>query len=798
MKPLFRKIFSLNPASITILLTLFIFVIFLIGIPILDLIELKTYDLRFLSRGEIKPSSEIALAVIDEKSLNTEGRWPWPRSKFAELIDTLSNEGAKVIAFDIVFSEPDENSNLGFLSQLDEKIDQLKIKEPRLKDFLNESKLKADNDLALANSIKRSKVKTILGYFFHMSQADLEYHVSSEDMDVQLKRISNSKYPLISYERQNLDIDPFITAYAPVGNLEILNTFASATGYFNMFPSEDGVVRGMPLIIRCGAESHTPLSIQTVWQYLDCPQLMIKVASYGIEGIQMGRKFIPTDENGQMLINYRGPTKMFPHYSIGDILRGNIPKGTFKDKIVLVGATAIGIYDLRNTPFTPIYPGVEIHATVIDNVLSGDFIHKPKWTKIYDVLAILFLGLITGVLVPRLSAIKGIIFSASLFAIHILVSNWFFSRFHLSVNIVYPLLCLSLIFVALTIYHYLVEEKNKRFLHATFASYLSPALIDEMVRSETMPELGGEARNITAYFTDIQGFSSFSENLTAHQLVELLNEYLSTMTDILIKEGGTLDKYEGDAIVSFFGAPMPIPDHALKACRVSVAMQNSLLDLRKKWMAEKLLPDEPSRNTKNLPSHQWAPGDKWPKVVHNMRMRIGINSGEMVVGNMGSSVRMNYTMMGDAVNLAARLEAGAKQFGIYTSVSEYTLNCEYMDGNGVRKRVWDEVEARFIDTITVVGKSEPVKIYELVALKGGLSEQEKELFRTFDRGLQYYLKMAWDAAITCFKESLRLERFPDMNVTPSSLFIARCEEYKLSPPVPPGQKWDGVYRMTKK
>jgi adenylate cyclase len=224
-------------------------------------------------------------------------------------------------------------------------------------------------------------------------------------------------------------------------------------------------------------------------------------------------------------------------------------------------------------------------------------------------------------------------------------------------------------------------------------------------------------------------------------------------------------------------------------------MQEELHDLRKKWQSEK---QQPGRNIKNISQKEWIPGDKWPKVVHNMMMRIGINSGEIVVGNMGSRMRMNYTMMGDAVNLAARLEAAAKQYGIYNAVSEYTLNMEYINDNGEKDRAFNHVEARFIDNITVVGKSEPVKIYELCAMKGGLTEHEKELFNLFDQGIQYYLKMHWEAAIDCFRESLKFERFPEEKTTPSGVYLKRCEEYLEKPPVSPGEKWDGVFRMTEK
>jgi adenylate cyclase len=603
------------------------------------------------------------------------------------------------------------------------------------------------------------------------------------------------------YEKNDFNYDPFLfieKQYAPEVNIEMLSQVITNSGYINEEPDSDGIVRKSPLVIKFGEDVFTPFAVQCAWQYLDNPNLILRLAEYGIEGISMGDIYIPTDEAGRLLINYLGPPGTFPQVSITDILNDHFDKGIFKDKIVIVGSIATGAHDLRNTPFSGAHPGMDVHATVIDNILRNDFISKSALARTYDFMAIIVLGVLIGIIIPRSGAIMGLFVTAVLIVVQIIGSRWLFSHYGIWVNMVYPLLAVFLIYTSLTAYHYLVEEKNKRFLHSTFSSYLSPELIEDMVSSETMPELGGEARILTAYFTDIQGFSVFSEKLTAHQLVELLNEYLSTMTDILLGERGTLDKYEGDAIIAFVGAPMLIPDHTLRACRIAVSMQNALLELREKWKDERLPPGHPERNTKNLSPAEWTPGDKWPRVVHNMKMRIGINSGEIVVGNMGSSMRMNYTIMGDSVNLAARLEAGAKQYGIYTAVSEYTLNVEYINEYGQKERAMDLVEVRFIDNITVVGKSEPVKIYELCAMKGDLTPQEKELFSIFDKGMDCYLRMEWDKAIKYFKESLKIERIPDGDKTPSEVFIKRCEAFKETPPVPPGVKWDGVFRMTNK
>ena len=802
-----RSFISLNPTSIATGVIILVMVLYILGVlPILDLIELQTFDQRLYWRGMKEPSPIVVAAVIDEKSLDKEGRWPWPRSKIGDLIKKLSDDGAKVIGFDVFFTEPDENTNLKLINQLDQEIDSLDIENQELKEFIEEKRQKADNDKILAAAIEESEAKIILPYFFHETKESIGYEIGNEEMNARVNRIVNSVYPLIRYEDQETGGDPFIYAdikpYAPEVNLEILSQAAANSGYINMFAksgaSSDGIVRDMPLAIKFGENIFTPLSIQCVWHYFDRPNLMLRLAGDSIEGVVLGDISIPTDEDGKLLINYLGPPGTFLHYSITDILSGDLPKGTFKDKIVIVGSTATGAHDLRHTPFSATHPGLEVHTTIIDNILRNDFISKPNWTRIYDILAIILMGGLIGLIIPRSGAIMGLSITVVLFIAHVIGCRWLFSSYGLWMDMIYPLMAVFLTYTSLTAYHYLIEEKNKRFLHSTFSSYLSPELIADMVNSETMPELGGEARVVTAYFTDIQSFSVFSEKLTAHQLVELLNEYLSAMTDILISEKGTLDKYEGDAIIAFLGAPMHIPDHPLRACRVAIDMQGELLDLREKWKNEKQFPNDPERNTKNLPPGEWVPGDKWPKVVHDMKMRIGINSGEIVVGNMGSTMRMNYTMMGDSVNLAARLEAGAKQYGIYTAVSENTLNMEYVNNNGEMERAMDHVEARFIDNITVVGKSEPVKIYELCAMKGDLTPSEKELFNLFDRGMRHYLRMEWDAAIDFFKESLKFERIPDATTTPSEVYIKRCTAFKENPPVRPGKKWDGVFRMTKK
>lgn len=807
MKKFLKSFLSFNPVSISTIIILAVLVMLFHGIEIFNLFELKTYDQRLKWRGKRETSGIVVAAVIDEKSLDKEGMWPWPRKKMADLIDRLSDDGAKVIGMDVFFTEPDKSINLEIINQVEKKLDDLDINNKRINEYLETEKGLADNDTVFANAIKNSKAKIVMPYFWHSDEKELGHEISREELDRRLESISDSIYSMIDSDvRPGDTYDAFAHAYvhpyAPEVNLEILTRPAAGSGYIDLPQAVDGIIRRMPLAVKYRDEdfAFTAFSLQCARQYLDCPPLILHIEKdYGIWGVNIGKLFVPTDEMGGLLINYYGPRESIPHYSITDILQDKLAKGTFRDKIVIVGSTAQGVHDLRNTPLDSNQPGLEVHASVIENIINQDFIAKNKGTiPEYDYLAVIILGLIIAFTVPRSGAITGLVSTSLVIVLFTYFCMWAFSKYGLWINMVYPIIGIFLLYTSLTAYHFLVEEKNKRFLHSTFSSYLSPELINDMVTSETMPELGGEARIITAYFTDIRNFSVFSEKLTATQLVELLNEYLSAMTDILLEQKGTLDKYEGDAIIAFLGAPMNIPDHPLRACKVAIDMQGELIDLKKKWRSEEQAPNEPDRNVKNIPSEEWTPGDKWPKVVHNMMMRIGINSGEIVVGNMGSKMRMNYTMMGDAVNLAARLEAGAKQYGIYTVVSENTLNMEFIDENGEKDRAFNHVEARFIDNITVVGKSEPVKIYELCAMKGGLTEHQKQLFDLFDQGIRYYLNMRWEAAVECFKESLKFEHIPGASTNPSEVYIKRCERFMVTPPVPPGEKWDGVFRMTEK
>ncbi|HUH65788.1 MAG TPA: adenylate/guanylate cyclase domain-containing protein, partial [Syntrophales bacterium] len=662
----------------------------------------------------------------------------------------LKGYGAKAVGFDIVFSEPDQNSSLGTVADLSKEMKKMGIKDKRLQGLLDKKKAAADTDAALAKSIKRAKNVT-LGYFFFKSRKEAE-HISTKEMEEEAQNIENSRYQMIQGETSDDAALANVTAYAAETNLKLLSDSAENSGYFNAFPDSDGTIRWSPLAIKFEDNYYLPLSLSLLVQYLDWPQISLNMAKFGIEGIKIGDITIPTDETGRMLVNYYGPGRTFQHYSAADIIKGKLPPDTFKDRIVIVGATAIGIYDLRVTPFSSAYPGVEIHATAIDNILHGNYLHRSSGTALLDICLIIVFGLIIGIVVPRVSAVRGMFLALAVVAAFVIVNAFIFSRYNLWLNVVYPVFTMVLIYLAITVYRYITEEREKKKIRGAFQYYLTASVINEMLKDPTKLKLGGDKKDLTVLFSDIRGFTTISESLTPEDLVRLLNEYLTAMTNQVFKYDGLLDKYMGDAIMAVYGAPLDQPDHALRACRTALGMMEELKRLQAKWKEEGKPP---------------------------LNIGIGINSGDMVVGNMGSDMRFDYTVMGDMVNLGSRLEGINKEYGTNIVISEYTYAA-----------VKDTLYCRELDSVRVKGKKLPVKIYELVGDRKDAEAWQKAA-SPFEEGLAKYRQRQWDGAIASFRKVLEVR--PDD--APAKLYIDRCEELKKHPPE---GAWDGVFTMTRK
>ncbi|MBW2621428.1 MAG: adenylate/guanylate cyclase domain-containing protein [Deltaproteobacteria bacterium] len=756
MKAILKKLFRLNALALSLMLAVLIIIVYVIGVEYLEVMELKARDLRFQIRGEIQPGPEVILAVVDEKSLDELGRWPWPRSKIADVIKALDADGAKVVGFDIVFAEPDINDSLKLINRLENEIKTQGVNNKSFSRLLEKEKKLADNDLILAQTISEADIPVILGYFLRVTKDRTVAHITEEQVQAQIDRLHNSHYAFARLSAPNVELQDtdFTRAFMPVANIPILSDSAVGSGYMNTFPDIDGTVRWLPLVIQVEDKFYLPLSLQILRYYLDDAPASIYVSELGVEKVNVGPYELPTDEFGRYLINFRGPTYTFPHYSMSDIVSGNFKPGTFKDKIVLAGVTAQGVYDMRVTPFETGYPGLEIHANVLDSILKKDFLTSPHWSSIFDLLVILLTALVLGLVLPKLSAVPGLVFAFIVLGAEGGMNYFFFTR-GLWLNLIHPVMSVILIYIGVTVFRYITEEREQRRIKGAFTTYVYPSVVEEMLKHPEMLKLGGEKKVLTVLFSDIKGFTTISEQMEPDALIELLNEYLTPMTDLVFKYDGLLDKYIGDAIMSVYGAPLEMDDHALKACRTSLEMMEKMRELRQ----------------------MWAETD--PTIPY-VDCRIGINTGIIVVGNMGSHDRFDYTAVGDDVNLASRLEGAGKEYDTNIIIGATTY-----------EQVKGEMVCRELDLIEVVGKTRPVRIYELLAEDGQASKSQIQLVNAFQQGLRAYQGQQWDRAINIFSQING--HFPEDG--PTKVFLKRVSELRKNPPP---KDWDGVYVMTHK
>ena len=609
-------------------------VLHFMNVRFLEVLEAKTLDMRFNLRGKIQPGQETVIAAIDEKSINKLGRFPWPRSVWGRVVDRLSEEGARVIVFDVFFTEPEN----------------------------------VESDDMLQQAIRRSG-RVVLPVVFDFTETGYK---ESGFTDKQLDFMIPSAYAVI----KNTDA-PFtpLSAKMVLPTMIRFSTYAKSLAQINMIPDGDGTLRWEMLAIEYHGDYYAPIGLQAarLYQGLEMTDLALDYAG----SVQLGDTKIPTDNYGRMLINYRGPAGTFPVYSISDILDRTAPPGAFKDKIILIGPTAIGIYDLRVTPFSNNMPGIEKHASVVDNILHRDFIHQTE-TNIY-VLIIVFAGVL-GIALPRLGAKSGVVLFLALFIGYLGFVYYLFVAKGIWFNVVYPAFSLFFGYTSQTAYRFFMEERRARDIRKMFSSYVSKRIVDELIRDPSKAKLGGDRKEITVLFSDIRGFTTFSEKHEPEEVVSLLNEYLGAMTEIVFEYEGTLDKFVGDAIMALWGAPVGQPDHAERAVKCALAMIKKLKELQAKWTAEG---------------------------KYAIDIGIGINTGDMVVGNMGAEgKKMDYTVIGDNVNLGARLEGLTRKYNNHIIISEYTY-----------AKVKHVVEAKELDSVTVKGKEKPVVVYDLVGVK---------------------------------------------------------------------------------
>jgi adenylate cyclase len=664
-------------------------------------LEWKSWDTRLqLLADPSRADADIVLLAIDQYSLDVYEKeqglgWPWPRQIYTPVLDFLKAGGAKAVFFDLMLTE---GSTYGI-----------------------------DDDRLFAEAMARAG-NVFLPVFLSAEEGEAE---AAETRLLERSALDRSRVPgpaIHALKSVSLPVDELAAAAVKMGNVQFV-------------PDGDSVYRRLPLVFRYGD-----------WLL---PALPLAMAEFISEGVDLHK--VPLDRAGKMILHFFGPRGTYKTTSIGAIInsQARIEEGLdpqvqpreFAGKTVLVSSTAAGLYDFRPTPFGGVYPGMEILATALDNIVHGDAIHEAPAAVTW--VSVLFFALLAGMGTSMLKktghlAALGLSLPALAAAGSLLAA-----RTGVWVEFVAPAFAALSAFIVAALLSYGVEGRQRRFIKNAFRFYLSPQVIDRVLDNPALLRLGGERREITAFFSDVAGFTSISEGLSPEDLVGLLNAYLSEMTDIILDLGGTLDKYEGDAIIAFWNAPVDQPDHALRACRAALRCRQRLAELREEFRG---------------------------RYGHEVRMRIGVNSGPAVVGNMGSERRFDYTAMGDTMNLASRLEGAGKVYGVSTLVGEET-----------ERRVRDEILAREVDVIRVVGKKQPIRVFELLGEKGAVPAEEMEKADRFGRALETYRARRFSEAAAMF-EALAGDPV-------AAVYAGRARQSAASPPP---EDWDGVYELNKK
>ncbi len=716
-------------------------------IGLINRLDAIIYDAKVRLSMAHDVDDRIVILDLDEKSLVEVGHWPWGRDKMATLVEKLFDTyGIRVLGFDVVWAEPDDSSGLKSLEALAHKElhgddafqNAFKTLRPRL-----------DYDARFAETIKGKRV--VLGYYF-----------SGKEGGKSSGAIPPPVFPAGAFAGRDI---PFTHWVSYGGNLPELQRAAAGAGHFNPLVDSDGLSRRVPILAEYQGAYYESLSLAMTRAVLGFPKVVpgfpdeqaVSSKTYGaMESVDLetarGTLSIPVDANVAALIPYRGPQGSFRYISAVDVLRDRVKPGDLMGKIVLMGTTAPGLMDLRATPVGEAYAGVEIHANLIAGFLDGTVKYKPSYVLGFDVLLTLLIGGAMVFLLPLLSPLRASLVAllALLFALGVNLGFWRYA------NLVLPLagsLALIAILYAFNMsWGYFVESRIKRQFTELFGQYVPPELVDEMAKNPESYSMEGRKANLTVMFSDVRGFTTISEGLQPDQLATLMNLYLGAMTTVIRDHRGTLDKYIGDAIMAFWGAPVAEADHGRLAVVTALDMQHALVALNRELLAK-----------------------GWPE----LKIGVGVNTGTMTVGDMGSPVRKAYTVMGDAVNLGSRLEGITKQYGVGIIV-----------GEGTHELVKNDFVFRELDLVKVKGKDKPVAIFEPLGVAGQVEDALLDENARWSRALGAYRAQDWDAAERALLELSR--------TSPHKLYAVYLERIAHYRNEAPGVDWDGSWKFDTK
>ena len=705
----------------------------------IDKLEQFSYDARLNLLMPKTVDKRIVIVDIDEKSLKEQGQWPWSRNKLAMLVNQLfETYQINTLGFDVVFAEKDESSglrNLEWLQQNDLKNDaQFTAAFKALKPSL-------DYDGAFANSLKNRKV--VLGYYFLLNG--------------NTQQVGELPMPpaFIAHSFDSTG-NEFKEGTGFGANLSLLQQSAIYAGHINPSPDEDGITRKVPMLIKYADNYYASLAMAVAQIYLQAPlqakeQIDVANAYPILEMFRLGSRRVPVDKEVQALIPYRGQQGSFTYVSATDVLNNKLELNTLKDKIVLVGTTAAGLLDLRATPVQAAYPGVEIHANLVSGILDNNIKARPAYILGAEFALILLVGLLLTIKLPALNPLKATLLTLTVLTVvlTLIAICWVYA------NLVLPLaallLMIGLIYFVNMSYGFFVESRGKRQLAGIFGQYVPPELVAEMAENPEKISLVGESREMTVLFSDIRGFTRIAEGLDPKQLTQLMSEFLTPLTQVIHSNRGTIDKYMGDAIMAFWGAPLRDNNHAAHALEAALQMQASLSQMNEKFIAK-----------------------GWPKI----EVGVGLNTGNMVVGNMGSSFRMAYTVMGDAVNLGSRVEGLTKFYGAPIIVTEFV------------KAQTPDMLYRELDLVRVKGKDNAVRIFEPMIAKKQATELILSELNHYHEALDCYRKQDWKKAEKHFLSLQQIENHPIY-----AIYIQRIQAFKRTPP---DENWGGIYHFETK
>ncbi|MDB5774095.1 MAG: guanylate cyclase [Herbaspirillum sp.] len=713
---------------------------------IVDRLDLFLYDMR-MRLPEVRLDKRIVIVDIDEKSLAEIGRWPWSRDVVAAMIDQLNTRyHVRATAFDIVFAEPDISSGYPTLAALARH----ELKDiPRFGEQLRTLKATLDFDARMAAAMRDRPV--VMGY-----------NLSNESQAIAKGQLPAPAFTTADLGGRSLDA----TVWRAYGaNLPQLQLAARAGGFFNPMLDPDGVIRSVPLLARIGDDFYESLALAGARVALGASKVQPVFLQDAVLSQQQMRDYgvldelrlntrpqptaVPVERHLTALITYRGrggrDGGAYRYVSAVDVIKGRLPPAMLENAIALVGTTVPGLYDLRSTPVSPNYPGVEIHANVMASILDNDFKQRPDFSAGFNLVQIILIGAALGSILPLLSPLFAMGLATAALAAVAGFNYWLYD----SANLVLPLAMALLLIVALFLFNlawgYLFEHRQRRAMVNLFGEYVAPELVAEMAANPARYSMEGESRELTVMFSDVRGFTTISEGLEPNALREYINAYLTAMSGDIRGNRGTLDKYIGDAVMAFWGAPVALPDHASRAVATALQMQRSVIALNANFVER-----------------------GWPA----LHIGIGLNTGMMRVGDMGSKVRRAYTVMGDAVNLSSRLESITKIYGVGIVVGAAT------------RAAAPQYAYRELDRVRVKGKNEPAPIYQPLDFASALSQAQQEALARWHQALQLVREQQWDSAE---REILDLQRESADGLY--ALYLGRIAVFRREAPPP---DWDGV------